>query len=346
MQPQQPDVEHHDPFAEASRGGLEKLMAFGVLAEAGGRYAAERARVQLAREERAAQRDRAAQEAAEKAQRLAAAEQRRRQREWHKLVDDPGRLAEYMNGLPVQEVARHWTQAAAHAGQDRTADTALAAAEKALRGRLPTLMNAYDRNRKAGVDRFEAMRSAVADVFANEGPRANPGKRQLPALDRELEQELLNHAGALDPAARQRWLRAMEARGWSPESVAWAEAMLLRSDEQRRAAAAANASAVDDPATPADERTDGLVATGTATGRADDLARDAAAEAGTAGHPSAQPAGGRAGPRVVRPMRPDRLARLSYATPPEAVLRPTTQPAPAPSRPATPDRTARRGPTR
>jgi hypothetical protein len=256
-----------------------------------------------------------------------------------------------MTGLPMQEVARHWTQAAAHAGQDRPADTVLAAAETELRTRMPTLMNAYDRARKAGVDRVEAMRGAVESIFGAGGARAHGAAPRwwaprLPALDRELEQELRNHAGALDPAARMRWLRAMEQRGWSPESVAWAEAMLLRSDEQRRTAAVANASAVDDPATPADERTDGLVATGTATGRADDLARDAAAEAGTAGHPSAQPAGTSAGPRVVRPMRPDRLARLSYATPPEAVLRPATQPAPGPSRPAAPDRTARRGPTR
>jgi len=345
MQPQ-PDYEHHDPFSEAGRSGLEKLMAVGVLAEAGGRYAAERARVRLAQEERAAMRDRSAQEAAEKAQRLAAAEERRRDREWRKLVSDPGQLGEYMNGLPVQEVARHWSQAAAHAGQDRTADKVLAASEKELRTRLPTLMNSYDRARRSGADRFEAMRSAVADVFAPEGPRANPGKRALPALDRELEQELRNRAGQLDPAARARWLRAMEAQGWSPESVAWAEAMLLRSDLQRRTAATANASAVDDPATPADERTDGLVATGTATGRADDLARDAAAEAATAGHPSAQPAGNKAGPRIVRPVRPDRLARLSYATPPEAVLRPATQPAPGPSRPPAPERTVRRGPTR
>lgn len=345
MQPQ-PDVEHHDPFSDAGRAGLEKLMAFGTLAEAGGRYRAEQVRTRLAREERAERRERATQEAAEKAQRVEAAQERRRQREWRQLADDPRRLGEYLNGLPVQEVAGHWRQAAAHAGRDRTADKVVAAAEKELRGRLPTLMNAYDRARATGVDRYEAMRAAVVDVFGNEGPRANPAKRGLPALDQELEQELRAQAGQLDPAGRQRWLRAMEARGWSPESVAWAEAMLLRSDEQRRTAAETNAQAVDDPATPADERTDGLVATGTATGRADDLARDAAAEGATAGHPSAQLAGGRAGQRVVRPMRPAQLAGLSYATPPDAVLRPAVPPAPGPSRPATPERTARRGPSR
>lgn len=350
MQPQ-PDVEHHDPFSDAGRAGLEKLMAFGTLAEAGGRYRAERVRTQLAREERAERVDRATQEAAEKAQRVEAAQERRRQREWRQLVDDPRRLGEYLNGLPVQEVAGHWRQAAAHADKDRTADKVVAAAEKELRGRLPTLMNAYDRARENGVGRFDAMRGAVVNVFGGEPARSHGAApmwwaQKLPALDRELEQELRAQAGQLDPAGRQRWLRAMEARGWSPESVAWAEAMLLRSDEQRRAAAETNAQAVDDPATPADERTDGLVATGTATGRADDLARDASAEAATAGHPSAQMAGGRAGQRVVRPMRPAQLAGLSYATPPDAVLRPAAPAAPGPSRPATPERTTRRGPSR
>lgn len=323
-------------------------MALGVLAEAGGRYAAERSRVRLAREEQAAQRDRAAQVAQEKADRLARAQEARRQREWRKLVSDPDRLAGHLRDLPVQEVARHWSQAAAAAGQDPVADKVLGAAEKELRVRLPSVMERYDRSRRAGLDRLEAMRGAVVGAFGGDGPRVQPGKRELPALDRELEAELRRQAGQLDPAARARWLRAMEARGWSPESVAWAESMLVRSTDQRRDGQDANASAVDDPATPADERTAGLVATGTATGRADDLARDAAAEAGTAGHPSARLGEG-AGQRVVRPSpagQPARLAQLSFATPPQAVLRPTGQPAPAPSRPPTPERTVRRGPTR
>jgi hypothetical protein len=250
-----------------------------------------------------------------------------------------------MRKLPVQEVARHWGQAAGAAGQDPLADTVLAAAEKELRKRLPSVMERYDRARSAGADRLQAMHGAVVGAFSGDGPHAQPGKRELPALDRELEQELRHQAGRLDPAARQRWLRAMKERGWSPESVAWAESMLVRSEDQRRKAQAANASAVDDPATTPDERTDGLVATGTAAGRADDLARDAAAEASAAAHPSAGP-GGQVVQRPARPGQPAQLARLSFATPPQAVLRPTAPSAPAPSRPPAPERAARRGPAR
>jgi hypothetical protein len=341
----QPEQEHHDPVAEASRAGLEKLMALGLLAEAGGRVAAEQARVRLAREERAAQRERATQRAQDAADRLTRAQEARRQREWRKLVSNPRQLAEHMRELPVQEVARHWGQAAVAAGQDPLADTVLAAAQKELRMRLPSVMERYDRARSAGADRLQAMHGAVVGALAGDGPHAQPGKRELPALDRELEQELRHQAGRLDPAAQQRWLRAMEERGWSPKSVAWAESMLVRSEDQRRKAQTANASAIDDPATAPDERTDGLVATGTAAGRADDLARDAAAEASAAGHPSAGP-GGQVVQRPARPGQPAYLARLSFATPPQAVLRPTAPSSPAPSRPPAPERAARRGPAR
>lgn len=319
-------------------------MAFGVLAEAGGRYLAERARGRLAQQERAAEQERAVQVAQEKAQRLARAAQARRERQWRKLVADPGRLAEHLRVLPVQEVANHWAQAAAHPGNDQTMDAVRVATEKELRVRLPSLMERYDHRRASGVAPSEAMREAVMDMFGGKA-RAHGGKRELLVLDQELEAELRQHAGQLDPASRARWLHAMEEQGWSPESVAWAETMLTRSEQQRRTAAAANASAVDDPATSPDEHTDGLVATSTATGRADDLARDATAEAGAAGHPSTRQSADRAGQRVLRSAEPARLVSLSFATPAQAVLRPTP-PVPVPSHPPAPGRSMGRGPAR
>jgi hypothetical protein len=244
----------------------------------------------------------------------------------------------------VQEVARHWGHAAGCAGRDPLAGAVLAAAETELRARMPTLMNGYDRARHGGADRYDAMRAAVIDLL-DARPRAQDGKLALPVLQAELEQHLRRHAGGLDPAARARWLHALEERGWSPESVAWAEAVLAGAEDQRRTAAAANHAAVDDPATPADERTDGLVAAGVAAGRADDLAHDAQAQAATAGHPARQASG--SGPGVGAAHHgPAGLSRLSFPTPPEAVLRPAVLPPAAASRPAAQQQANRKGRTR
>jgi hypothetical protein len=322
----QPDYEHHDPLADSGRAGLEKLMALGVLGEAGGRYAAERARVRLARQEQAADRERASEAVRDKAERLERAQHARQQRQWRTLVSDPARLARHMGQLPVHEVARHWGLAAGSAGRDPLAGAVLAAAEKELRARMPTLMQSYDRARHGGADRYDAMRAAVTDVLGDRS-RAQDGKLALPVLQVELEQHLRRHAGRLDPAARARWLHALEERGWSPESVAWAEAVLAGTEDQRRTAAA-NHAAVDDPATPADERTGGLVVAGVAAGRADDLARDARAQAATAGHPVRRAGGSEPGVGAAPP-GPAGLSRLSYPTPPEAVLRPAVPPAAA-----------------
>jgi hypothetical protein len=335
------EPEHHDPFSESGRAGLEKLMALGVLTEAGSRLAAERARTRASSEELRFERDQAARTAQDRAQRLARAEQSRRDREWSRLASDPHRLADYLRRLPVQEVARHWVQATTRAGNDRNADAVLAATEGELRVRMPTLMNAYEQARSDGAEPADAMRTAAATVFGG-GPRRHGAARALPVLDRDLEQELRRSAGRLDPVERARWLASLQERGWSPQSVAWAEAMLTRAQDERRSAAV-DAAIVDDSHMPRNEHVDGLKAAAAANGRAGDLARQAAAAAGAAGHPWQETAGDPAARQLAgQPAGPVRLARLSYATPSQAVLRPAVPP-PARSRPHGPEHASRRG---
>jgi hypothetical protein len=350
--------EHHDPFSESARGGLERLMAIGVLTEAGSRMAAERARSRVAQQEQQAERDRAVQDAEAKTRRLARAEQSRRARQWRTLAGDPDRLAAHLHGLPVQEVARHWAQAASHTGADRTGGAVLAGTERELRDRMPTLMDAYDLGRRGGVPPQQAMYAAIQRVFGGAGrPHgATPAwwaAGALPVVGDELERQLSRSAGRLDPAARGRWLRGLEQRGWSPESLAWAEAILARADDQRHTAAAA-AATVDDPATAVDERTGGLeqAAAAAAAGCGEDLARDAGAVAGTAGRPATTDLPEQAAPPIgrpaVQPAGPVRLARASFATPAAAVLRPAVPPpAPGAGRPAAePERASRKGKSR
>jgi hypothetical protein len=354
------EPEHHDPFSESGRSGLEKLMAIGVLTEASSRMAAERARSRAASEERAAEREQAAQDAAAKTQRLALAEESRRARQWRALAANPNRMAGHLRGLPVQEVARHWRQAAAHADGDRTANTVLAAAEGELRGRMPTLMNAYDHARRDGAAPPQAMYAAAQQVFGGARPHgaARHAAGALPVLDQELEQQLRRSAGALGPVERGRWLRSLEERGWSPDSIAWAEAMLVRWDDQRRTAAAAAAATAtaDDPDTTHNERADGLQDAAAATARADNHARDATAVAGTAGRPAPPPSSTPASSTLAAPAArhgthqqvggPARLARASFATPASAVLRPAVPPSTGGSGQAAPEHTSRRGRTR
>jgi hypothetical protein len=349
--------EHHDPFSESARGGLERLMAIGVLTEAGSRMAAERARSRVAQQEQQLERDRAVQDAAAKTRRLARAEASRRARRWRTLAADPDRLAAHLHGLPVQEVARHWAQAAPHAGTDRTGGAVLAGTERELRGRMPTLMDVYDLARRDGVAPQQAMYAAVQRVFGGSGrPHgATPAwwaAGALPVVGHELEQQLWRSAGRLDPMGRSRWLRGLEQRGWSPESLAWVEAILAGADDQRRTAAAA-AATVDDPATAVDERTGGWEQAAAAAGRGEDLARGAGAVAGTAGRPATTDLPEQAAPPVgrpaVRPGGPVWLARASFATPAAAaVLRPAVPPpAPGAGRPAAElERASRKGRSR
>jgi len=349
------EPEHHDPFSESTRGGLERLMAIGVLSEAGSRMAAERARLRAAGQERQAERDRAAQNAEAKARRLVRAEESRRARQWRALAADPDRLAAHLQGLPVQEVARHWAQAVPHAGADRSAGAVLAAAEGELRDRMPTLMGAYDLARADGIPPQQAMYAAAQRVFGG-GGRAHGSTPAwwaagaLPVLGNELEQQLWRSAGQLDPVERTRWLRGLEQRGWSPEALGWVEATLARADDQRRTAAAGSAT-VDDPVTAVDERTGGLDQAAAAAGRADDLARDAAAVAGTAGPAATSLVSGQTalpGRRVPAPPlgTPARLARASFAAPAAAVLRPAVPPPGVGGLAAGPQRASRNGRSR
>jgi hypothetical protein len=195
---------------------------------------------------------------------------------------------------------------------------------------MPTLMGAYDLARRGGVGPLQAMHAAVGRVFGGGGrPHgATPvwwAAGALPVLGHELEQQLVGSAGQLDPVARARWLRGLEQRGWSPESLAWAQALLARAGDQRRIAAVA-AATVDDPATVVDERTGGLELAAAGTGRADDLARDAATVAGAGGHPAAGELAEQHSDRAAQPGGPVGLARVSFATPAVAVLRSAVPP--------------------
>ena len=105
------EPDHHDPWSEGTQRAMERLMALGVLIEAGSRLAAENARSKANRAEQEL-RDQAQQELSErKAQRHAAAEASRRRREWAQFAADDQRLRGHLAGLPFHEVARHWADA-------------------------------------------------------------------------------------------------------------------------------------------------------------------------------------------------------------------------------------------
>jgi hypothetical protein len=229
------ESEFHDPFGESGQRGLEKLMALGVLAEAGSRLAAERARIRAAGEQQRLERERAAQAAGDKARRLAQAAQSRRDREWMTLAADPVRLGEHVRRLPVQEVARHWGWAvgrttATGAGSDGSASVVAAACEQELRRRWPALMTVFDQARRDGSSRPEAMAAAARYAFFGgarpHGATVHAPGGGLPVLDAELERQLRRHADGLDAVARRRWLQALQERGWSAESLAWVQDLL------------------------------------------------------------------------------------------------------------------------
>jgi hypothetical protein len=225
------DAEHHDPWSDASRQGLERIMALAVLAEAGSRLHVESKRAAAARRER-----QAAKIADEARKAMAAHQQRvelsaRRAREWARFVDDPQRLRDYLAGLKFQELARQWAAAAPHADTNPVAATVLAAAETDLRARAPGLMNFYDRARADGTPRGEAMATAVAYTWRGNSPaRPHGGRRpaagELPRLGEELETALADLARSAGPVERTRLVRHLEDAGWSTESIGHIESLL------------------------------------------------------------------------------------------------------------------------
>ena len=105
------DAEHHDPWSDATRQGLERIMALAVLAEAGSRLHVESKRAAAARRER-----QAAKIADEARKAMAAHQQKvelsaRQAREWARFAGDPQRLRDYLAGLKFQELARQWAAA-------------------------------------------------------------------------------------------------------------------------------------------------------------------------------------------------------------------------------------------
>jgi hypothetical protein len=147
------EPDHPEPFSDGTHRALERLMALGVLIEAGSRLAAENARAKANRAEQHNRDDAAREREDQKATRLAHAEESRRERDWARFAADGDRLREHLDGLPFQEVARHWGQAARHADTNPTAATVLAGAEDELRRRAPGLMDQYAQQRDAGLSR-------------------------------------------------------------------------------------------------------------------------------------------------------------------------------------------------
>ncbi|MEJ3743162.1 hypothetical protein WEI85_07735 [Actinomycetes bacterium KLBMP 9797] len=287
------EPEHHDPWSEGTQRAMERLMALGVLIEAGSRLAAENARSKANKAEQELREQARRELDARKAERLAAAEARRRAREWSRFAADGDRLRDHLAGLPLQEVARHWVQASGHADSNATAATVLAACEDDLRRRAAGLMDFYDQYRDDGVPRQEAMANAARDFDrAGRGPARRHGGHPptagaLTQIGEELDHEITRLAGTLDPIGRARLLRNLEDSGWSAQSLAHIEALLDRAEAEHRTAST-TAGTPDNPATTVDEHQAARAGAAAADGRASDHTADAAAlaEAARGGHPA------------------------------------------------------------
>jgi hypothetical protein len=323
------EPEHHDPWSEGTQRAMERLMALGVLIEAGSRLAAEHARSKANRADQEL-RDQARRELAHReAERLAAAEASRRAREWSRFAADDQRLRGYLAGLLFQEVAHHWVQAARHAETNQTAATVLAAAENDLRRRAPGLMDYYDQHREDGAARQQAMAYAARDFDRHgRGPARRHGGRPpaagaLSQIGEELDQEVTRLAGSLDPIGRARLLRNLEDNGWSAQSLAYIETLLDRAEAERRTAAS-TASTPDNPATAVDEHQAARPsAAAAADGRAGDNAADAAALA-----------------TATQQSTPAQIAAQSFPVPAQRAL--TAHPSATPARAPTAHPTQRR----
>ncbi|GAA0936390.1 hypothetical protein GCM10009558_050210 [Virgisporangium aurantiacum] len=227
------DAEHHDPWSDATRQAMERLMALGVLVEAGSRLHAENKRQAAGRtEQRAAKLADDARRAAT-AQREAGALSKRQARDWARFAGDPQRLRDHLAGLPFQELARQWGAELRYADTDPVAATVLAAAEADLRQRAPGLMNFYDQQRADGTSRAEAMTNAVRYTWRGDGPARPHGGRPptagaLPRLSEELETALADLARTAGPIERSRLVRNLEDAGWSTESIDHIETLLDR----------------------------------------------------------------------------------------------------------------------
>ena len=268
-------------------------MALGVLIEAGSRLAAENARSKANRAEQDL-RDQARRELDEqKAQRRAAAEASRRRLEWARFAADDQQLRGYLGGLPFQEMARHWADAAPYADTNPTAATVLSTAEDDLRRRAPGLMDYYDHYREDGLSRHRAMAYAAHDLDRNpRGPARRHGGRPpmagaLTQLGEELDQEITRLAGNLDPIGRARLLRNLEDNGWSAQSLGYIEALLDRAEAEHRTAVATTATP-NNPATALDEHRAAQDGAAAAEARAGDNTADATALA-AANRPNTAP---------------------------------------------------------
>ncbi|MDG4833035.1 hypothetical protein O7627_27560 [Solwaraspora sp. WMMD1047] len=239
------EADHHDPWGEGTQRGLERLMALGVLAEAGSRLVAENARARAQRAEQDVRDRTAADRNAARERRRAAAADTRRARQWARFAGNRQRLREYVSGLTLVDLAAHWGHADAQADTDPTAAAVLEAAESELRRRWPGLADLYDRRRDSGAARHEAMADAVNGVwFGGAGTaRAHGGRPPtagaLPVLGEELAREVVALAGELDAVGAARLRHNLADAGWSPHALAQVDVLLQRTAAGREAAEAA-----------------------------------------------------------------------------------------------------------
>lgn len=251
------EPEHPEPFSDGAQRSLERLMALGVLIEAGSRLAAENTRSNAQRVEQQSRDDSARERDEQKAARLARAEASRRERDWARFATDGDRLRDYLGALPFQELARHWGQAARHADTNPTAAVVLAAAQDKLRIRAPGLMDQYRQQRDNGLSRQEAMGNAVRHTWTGTAPARPHGGRpaaagSLTQIGAELDREITMLAGKLDDIGTQRLLGSLEDGGWSAESLAYIETLLDRA-ASNRPDSNTQAGIPDDPVSPLDE---------------------------------------------------------------------------------------------
>lgn len=302
------EQDHQDPSSEGTQRAMERLMALGVLVEAGSRLAAENARSRANRAEQNLREYDGDARAPMERERLATAGAFRRARDWTRFASDGERLRAHLAGLPFQEVARHWGQAARHADTDRTAATVLDAAEDELRRRAPGLIDLYRRQREDGVPRREAMAEAARSTWTGHGPARPHGGRppvagELPIVGQEIEGEITRLADTLDPIARARLLHNLEDAGWSPESLAYVETLLGRAAAEHRRAATRSGTP-DNPVTAVDEHQ--VASADAVTALAHGETDEAAATVAT----------------TVQPRTPVQVAAQSFPTPAQRALTP------------------------
>lgn len=157
-----PSAHHPDPIGEALNRSSQKAAQFVSMAGAAYEIAARRKQIRAARDAARSEQQRRALYEQERAVHAAA------RARWAPALD-----ARWQGQADLLQAGRVWGAAAAYAGTDPEAASALRRAEDRLRVLHPYAMARYDRLRDEGASPLEAMREAV-HMFAGE-PHARPG---------------------------------------------------------------------------------------------------------------------------------------------------------------------------